>query len=552
MPDRLSDRRQSALYLVVFGLGAAFLFAVAVAAGVFGRLGPDDPGRTLEPSSAAGRPPGQSPAQPPAVSPSRAPASSPAASSPTPHVEPVGNLPLVPVVGFWSGATDISSAELSLALQGRSAQFERIVVPEADRQDIEALLGISLADRVEGGDAAAIRRQVREGALGLMRVTDVTPAVRALSLDGQSLFGNDRLASTDEWPLHLPADEAAAEWQQADRWTLVAGGDIQLDRWMAHHVTALDKGVDWPWEGGRVGITGRVCCSDLGHRVPEWERTGEPGAVRALFTGADLAMANLEAAAVDDPGFHRLPANFPLSLSFSGDPRLLDGLRNAGFDFLSLANNHIHNAGAQGIIDTRQNLAERDIAFAGAGRDLAQSRRPGELEVGGQSVVMLPCTVVGRVARADRAGSAPCTGERLLRQIQEAQPSDVVIVFPHWGREYRATPNAGQRALARAWAEAGADLVLGAHSHWAGSVEEIGRSLVFYSLGNLAFDQPWSEPTMQGVIVELTFNADRLVQAHLHPTLIVDHVQPNLLEYEAGGDRVLRRMRDASEGLLPY
>ena len=550
MPDRPRGRNQSALYLVVFGLGAALLLAVA--AGVFGRLGPGDRDRTLEPSSAAGQPPGQSPAPPPGASPSMAPASSPFAASATPDTEPVGDLPLVAVVGFWSGATDISTAELSLALEGRSGQFQRMVVPEAHRHDIEALLGISLTDSVEGGDAAAIRRQVRDGALGLMRVTDVTPAVRALSLDEQSLFGNERLASTEEWPLRVPADEAAAQWQQADSWTLVAGGDIQLDRWMAHHVTALGKGVDWPWEGGRVGVTGRVCCSDLGHRVPEWERTEEPGAVRALFTGADLAMANLEAAAVDDPGFHRLPANFPLSLSFSGDPRLLDGLRNAGFDFLSLANNHIHNAGPQGIIDTRRNLAERDIEFAGAGRDLGQSRRPGELEVGGQRVVVLPCTVVGRVARADRAGAAPCTGERLLSQIEETQPSDVVIVIPHWGREYRATPNASQRALARAWVEAGADLVLGAHSHWAGAVEEIDRSLVFYSLGNLAFDQPWSEPTMQGLIVELTFNADRLVQAHLHPTLIVDHVQPNLLEHEAGGDRVLRRIRDASEGLLPY
>ncbi|CAN5816223.1 hypothetical protein BH24CHL6_BH24CHL6_03440 [soil metagenome] len=463
------------------------------------------------------------------------------------------SLALVPVVGFWSSSTEISLSELELALSGASNEFERVVVPEEDRQAIAAALGITLAADVESGGSAAVQQAVREGALGLLRVDDISPAVRALALDGQSLFGNDRSPDLGRWPLLVSAEQASWEWEQSATWTMVAGGDIQLDRWMAHHVTTLEKGVDWPWDGGTVAITGRVCCSDLGHRVPEWESTGNEGAVRALFAEADLALANLEAAAVNNPRFHRLDDRFRFSLSFSGDPRLFDGLKNAGFDFLSLANNHIHNAGAEGIRDTRQNLADRDIAFAGAGPDLEQASSPALLEVAGQRVTVLPCTSIGRIARADRAGAAPCSGNRLVRQVEAAaSASDVVIVFPHWGREYRATPNAGQRQLARGWAEAGADLVLGAHSHWAGAIEEIGDSLVFYSLGNLAFDQPWSEATMQGVILELTFHADRLVQVQLHPTLIVDHVQPNLLEHDAGGDRVIGRMRDASEGLLPY
>jgi hypothetical protein len=481
-----------------------------------------------------------------------APAPTPSASA---EVEPdPGDLALVPVVGFWSSTTEISLLELERALSGTNTEFERVMVPEGYQEDVAAALGITLGANVETGDDEDIRQAVRQGALGLLRVGDINPAVRALALDGQSLFGNDRLLDLDEWPLTVPAQPAAGwEWEQSATWTLVAGGDIQLDRWMAYHVTTLDKGVDWPWDGGTVAITGRVCCSDLGHRVPEWEFTGNEGAVRALFAEADLAMANLEAAAVNNPRFHRLNDRFRFSLSFSGDPRLLDGLKNAGFDFLSLANNHIHDAGSEGIRDTRQNLEDRGIASAGAGQDLEQARQPAQLEVAGQQVVVLPCITVGRVARADRAGAAPCTGNRLVRQIEEAAAdADVVIVFPHWGREYRATPNTGQRQLARRWAEAGADLVLGAHSHWTGSIEEIGESLVFYSMGNLAFDQPWSEATMQGVILELTFQGDRLVQVRLHPTLIVDHVQPNLLEYVAGGDRVIERMRDASEGMLPY
>ncbi|MDQ3938683.1 MAG: CapA family protein, partial [Chloroflexota bacterium] len=474
----------------------------------------------------------------------------PSDEAPAPEVE----LAFVPVVGFWSPETSISLRALEDALSGTSRRHPSVIVPEEDRDALVAALGIVLGPDVESGNRAQIARAVSRGALGLLRVTDVTPAVRALAVEGVSVFGNGRTADLGDWPLKASvAPEKGLHWDQASTWTLVAGGDIQLDRWMAYHVTTLDKGVDWPYDGGAVRITGRVCCSALGHRLPEWQPSGNEGAVRALFAEADLAMANLEAAAIDDPSFHRLGRNFRFSLNFSGDPRLLEGLDNAGFDFLSLANNHIDNAGPAGIRDTRTAHDELDIAHAGAGRHLRQASRPAFLEAADQTVAMLPCTTVGRVASPAGAGAAPCAGPGLVRRIrQAAEDSDVVIVFPHWGREYRATPSAAQRRLAQSWVDAGADLVLGAHSHWTGAIEEIDESLIFYSMGNLAFDQPWSEPTMQGVILELTFHAERLAQVRLHPTLIVDDVQPNLLDYDAGGERVFRRMREASDGLLPY
>ena len=94
--------------------------------------------------------------------------------------------------------------------------------------------------------------------------------------------------------------------------------------------------------------------------------------------------------------------------------------------------------------------------------------------------------------------------------------------------------------------------MLGSHPHWAEAIEDIDGTLVFYCLGNLVFDQTWSENTMQGLIVELTFEGDRLVQAWPHPTLILNAAQPNLLDYNAGGSDVLDRVREASAGLFPY
>ncbi len=528
---------------------------VLLAPGAAPEVAGNEPSVAPQSTSAAPAPSDTLPAPTDAPSPngSSSPSDGPPATPPDGGPAPA-QVALVPVVGFWSGEESISRRELARALVGESARYERVIVPEADRDAIAAALGVSLGAGVESGGPAQIRRAAGDGALGLLRVADVTPAVRALAIDDVALFGNRRLADLGDWPLLIPgAGAEGAAWDQRATWTLVAGGDVQLDRWMAYHVTTLEKGVDWPWDGGRVRITRRVCCSDLGHRVPLWERTADDGAVRGLFSEADLAIANLEAAAVDNPRYHTLGERFRFSLSFSGDPRLLDGLSNAGFDFLSLANNHIHNAGPAGIRDTRRHLERLGIAFAGAGRDIEQATEGAVVEAGGRRVAILPCTSVGLIARADRHGAAPCSGAAFVRQVASAAESaDVVVVFPHWGREYRAAPSAGQRNLARRWVAAGADLVLGAHSHWAGAIEEIGDGLASYSMGNLAFDQPWSEPTMQGLILELTFHGHNLAQARLHPTLIVDHVQPNLLDYDGGGRRVLERVREASEGLLPY
>jgi poly-gamma-glutamate capsule biosynthesis protein CapA/YwtB (metallophosphatase superfamily) len=124
-------------------------------------------------------------------------------------------------------------------------------------------------------------------------------------------------------------------------------------------------------------------------------------------------------------------------------------------------------------------------------------------------------------------------------------------VFPHWGIEYRAAPTSTQRGQAEAWVEAGADLILGNHAHWTAAVEQINRGLVFYALGNFVFDQAWSEATMEGVLVELTFQGDDLRQAWLHPTLILDQAQPNFLTPAGGGQTVIDRMQEASQGLFP-
>jgi poly-gamma-glutamate synthesis protein (capsule biosynthesis protein) len=456
-------------------------------------------------------------------------------------------MPFVPVLGFWSTESSISRNKLEDALTGGGG-FSTVIVSAGDEDAIGAALGATIGSDVRSGTAAEIRQAVADGALGVLRAIDVTPAVHALAIDGVSLFGNSRVAALADWPLTATVD-AAQGWDQAASWTLVAGGDILLDRGVARQVTNLGKGVDFPFDGGDARITRLRCCSEFDWEVPITKRTGNRGAMRELLSSADIAMANLESAVLENARFHAH------GFTFTGDPILLTGIDNAGIDFLSLANNHIGNGGSRGITTAMRELDRLGIAHAGAGRDVTAAAQPAYLDVNGHTLAILPCDAIARgyFAKADETGSQNCRSESLVEQVRSAAASaDVVIVFPHWGREYRARPVGYQRALAAEWVEAGADLVIGGHSHWAGAIEDIDGHLVFYSLGNFVFDQSWSQPTMMGLLIELTLSGDQLAQAWLHPTLILDQAQPNFVDPAGDGAFVIDQMREGSAGLLGY
>jgi hypothetical protein len=538
--------RIAAIAIVVVGLLSGFVLG----RGLFAPLAQTNPAPT--PSSAAQATAHSSPspthmgqqASPAAGEPTPTSAVTPAPTeSPVPLVR--ATVPLVPVVSFWSNMESISREQVLDALAGTWPEFSRVVIPEGTGPAIAAALGLPPAMALGELDLESLRDAVADGALGLLPLPMVTPEVRALALDGVALFGNDRTDSLGAWPLNVTLDLPAFTWEQANTWTLVAGGDIMLDRGTAHQVTVLGKGVDYPWDGGTVSVTGHHCCTPFGWPVPETKRTGNKGIVRELFVDADLAMANLETPVKEEFTYHTG------GLIFTGDPELLKGIKNAGFDFMSLANNHIGNGGRRGVVETIDHLSALEIAYAGAGINLEQAAAPAFLDAGGQRVAIVSCAMIGGyVATDERWGALRCGDPATLRVVGEARASaDVVIVFPHWGREYESLPNKGQRRLAEAWVAAGVDLVVGAHPHWAGALEEINDRLVFYTLGNLVFDQTWSEATMEGLVLELTFQGSRVVQAWIHPIFIMSEVQPNLLDYDGGGSIVLEKVRDASRRL---
>lgn len=463
---------------------------------------------------------------------------------------------IVPVTSFRSAWASTSAAEVAQVVAGTSPRYRAIELVDAAANGIEGLLGIdptAAGSRViRAPDAAALRADVtaHPDRLAFLPAGDVEPSVRALSWAGDSLFGVRRLATVDGWPLTLPAGSVpagAADYDPATAWTLVAGGDINLDGGVAYHVKQLGLGVDWPFAGGTASITGHTCCSFAGLPLPVAKRTGNEGAVKQLLGLADLSIANFENPAPNRFTYH--PAGF----NFSADPALIAGLSNAGIDWVSLANNHIGNAGTQGILDTLANLDSFGIAHGGAEANLDAAREATLLDAGGITVGMLGYDTIkpAYAATDSKPGSNEMSAARVREDVAAARAAgaQLVIVFPHWGTEYSATTTATQRRLAHAAIDAGADLVIGSHTHWAGGIEVYRGRPIFYSLGDFVFNIQRSEQTEESYLLELTFSGTRLVQVELHPFLILDQSQPNLLDPAGSGKVVLRQVFGASPSL---
>jgi poly-gamma-glutamate synthesis protein (capsule biosynthesis protein) len=228
---------------------------------------------------------------------------------------------------------------------------------------------------------------------------------------------------------------------------------------------------------------------------------------------------------------------------------VLPRLVAAGFDVLSLANNHTGDFGPRALVETVQRVRAAGIAPLGAGADAERARRPVVLERGGVRFGLLAFNAIGETPTAGpgRPGAVslrmpPRTGPldagdlaRIQGAVRALRPRvDVVVVLPHWGEQYTHTPVPAQRTVARALVGAGADLVVGGHPHWVQGWELMGTRLVAHSLGNAVFDMDFMTQTRQGALLEAVVWGRRVVAARLAPYRIGADFAPRLV---AGAER---------------
>jgi len=278
----------------------------------------------------------------------------------------------------------------------------------------------------------------------------------------------------------------------------------------------------------------------LAHRaVPFLDANGPGypfGPTRDALTAADIAFGNLETPVSDRRGKPHPSKEY----RFVTRPRHIAGLAEAGFDLLSVANNHTGDFGPAVFLDTLGHVEKLKIKTVGGGRTIAAARTPALFNVRGTTVAFLAYSHTHPMefhAGAQKPGTAFPTETGLAADVAAARKiADRVIVSIHWGKEYQSRTTDSQRALARAAADAGADAVIGHHPHTYQGMEDIGGVPVVYSLGNFAFGTR-NPKARHALFLKLSFPPSGPPEVALRP-LLVDasrvHFQPRFLDDDEG------------------
>ncbi len=283
--------------------------------------------------------------------------------------------------------------------------------------------------------------------------------------------------------------------------TVFAVGDIMLDRGVEWYIR---QNGDWRWPFLKIA-------DDL--------------------KKADLVFGNLEGP-ISDKG-QKVGSIY----SFRADPAVLEGLAYAGFDVLSLANNHALDYGRAALTDTMERLREAGIDYVGAGFNEREAFSLKIKEVKNTKIGFLAYTDLGpEVWRAgDDYSGVAWIGEEDIEKVKEnikktKQKIDILIVSLHAGREYSLEPTFFQKTFSQSCIEAGADLVVGHHPHIVQKLEKYQNGWIAYSLGNFVFDQGFSEQTMQGRLLKITIKNKKIKEVVPVDVKLNNSFQPEIIQ----------------------
>ena len=202
--------------------------------------------------------------------------------------------------------------------------------------------------------------------------------------------------------------------------------------------------------------------------------------------------------------------------TFCAAPENVSILKELGVDIVGLANNHVYDFGPEAFADTLATLRGAEIAYVGAGADIKEASAPVYVDVDGYKIAYVAATRAEKNIKTPEAtetsgGVFRCYDNTdYIEKIKEAKANaDYVIALPHWGAEHSTILEAAQTDGAKEYIDAGADAVIGAHTHCLQGMDFYNGKPIIYSLGNFWFD----DYTLDTMLLEL------------HLTGTTDHVQ---------------------------
>ena len=245
--------------------------------------------------------------------------------------------------------------------------------------------------------------------------------------------------------------------------------------------------------------------------------------VRELFSQDDLTIVNLEGPLTSHNS--KRPRR---AFNFRGYPEYVNILSGSSIEICNLANNHALDYQKEGVEDTYKALTEAGIGASGYGPEYYT-------EVNGYTVGSLGFT---------EWNFEP---EDILSAVQAAnEKCDLLIVSMHWGKEHHYEMSSYCRRMGRALIDAGADIVIGTHSHVYGEIEQYKGKYIITSLGNFCFGGN-DDPYIQDCVIfrqkfnltgdgEVTDGGIDIIPALISSTAEYNDFQPKISDPQRGAE----------------
>jgi poly-gamma-glutamate synthesis protein (capsule biosynthesis protein) len=243
--------------------------------------------------------------------------------------------------------------------------------------------------------------------------------------------------------------------------------------------------------------------------------------VKNSITSADFAVANLE-----NPITYRTKKDTIQIYNFKADHNSINGVKNAGFDLVSLANNHALDYYEGGLLDTIGYLNKAKMPYIGAGKNSSEAFKSHTIIVKGKTIKFLAFSRFLPSSRWHATNKKPGVASAYNMKYvyetikKEKAQSDILIVYMHWGKEKSSMPLDFQRPQSKAMIDAGADAIVSSHPHVLQGFEIYKGKPIAYSIGNFLFPDYVKGPSAQTGIYKLTIDSKNNITPSFEPFLI--------------------------------
>lgn len=273
------------------------------------------------------------------------------------------------------------------------------------------------------------------------------------------------------------------------------------------------------------------------------------GSMLPLINGAEIKVVNLEAPII----YGEQTAIRKSGPVLHSTKETAEVLKLAGFNLVTLANNHFRDQGDNGVRDTLDALDSQGIHHVGGGMNSGDAARIFYYQVNGGTVgIINACEHEFSIATASRGGSNGMDIIALYNSIVEAKEhADYIIVIIHGGIEMYQLPTPMMKRMYHFLIDAGADVVVNHHQHCFSGYEIYKSKLIFYGLGNFCFDWENRKDSLWNRGFAVTLSLGREIGYQIHPYLQCDALPIICLQdsncYETDLERLNNIIADDSQ-----